>query len=281
MKFDKLPTKLHIELTSNCNAKCPMCSRTTSPILMPQNLCVDALKRFCDDSIFNEINYCGNDGDPLMYKKILDILNYFSPSKQLIHTNGSLRSSSFWKSLAKIQNLTVVFGIDGSDSETHKKYRVNTSFNKIMKNATLFNNEGGNSWWQFIVFDHNKHQINDAKQLAKYLGFKVFETLYSRRKDTDTIRVVKNHEKKENELLCKSIAKDEFYIRSDGEIFPCVYQGSRGNNSGVNIYNTGFKAVNKHGYFANFNWNNFTCISNCSGTNYNIREREFLNGPNS
>lgn len=274
MIFETLPINLHIELTNNCNAKCPMCSRTTNKIIRTQDICLDQLKNFCNDAIFSNINYCGNDGDPLMHKDILSIVNYFSRSNQIIHTNGSLRHPSFWKSLAKIPNLKVIFGIDGSTPETHQKYRVNTNFHTILKNASLFNSEGGSSWWQFIVFEHNKHQIEEAKRIARDCGFKVFEKLYSRRDDTAEIKIVRKKNILDSKLACKSLLKKEFYIRSDGELFPCVYHGSREKYSGLNIKHTKFRDLLDVEYFKTFNFNNSTCLFNCTGTNRNIRERE-------
>ena len=50
-------------------------------------------------------------------------------------------------------------------------YRVNSNFKTIMKNAKAFINAGGNARWDYLIFDHNEHQIDEAKVLAKKLGF--------------------------------------------------------------------------------------------------------------
>lgn len=268
----RTPRQLHLELTNHCNAKCPMCSREIDPIEHIQNLSLDDITRSCNELKFDQINYCGNDGDPLMAPDFIAIVNHFAPIQQHIHTNGSLRSKEFWTNLAKIPNITVTFALNGATAESHEKYRVNTSFDTILKNAKAFNDAGGNSWWQFIMFKHNQHELEDAKTLAKEYGFKKFEVLYSRRNDTDDIKTIKIIRNKKD-FECKSLKREEIYIRSDGEVFPCVYHGARGNYSGLNIKNKSLHNIVFDVYFDKFNFNNDTCQLNCNSTYTNHRKR--------
>lgn len=268
----RLPRQLHLELTNNCNAKCPMCSRTMNPIDKIDTLSFNVIRNSCENIKFSQINYCGNDGDPLLSQDIGAIINHFAPIPQVIHTNGSLRSKEFWKKLAQTPNLIVVFGIDGATHQSHSKYRIDTNFNKILENAKAFNDAGGTSWWQYIVFEHNQHEIETAKQIAKDYGFKKFEALYSRRNDHEnikTIKIVKNN----LQFYCKASEREEIYIRSDGEVFPCVYHGARGNYTGLNIHKTSLKDIVYDVYFDEFNFNNSTCQFNCNGLHKNHRER--------
>ena len=184
------PKILHLELTSYCNAQCPMCARTLNP-LQPQTLSFDTISTACQGMSFDQIIYCGNDGDPLMAHSLMECVQHFAPAHQLIHTNGSIRSSQFWTDLAAVPNVEVVFAIDGADTDTHTKYRVGTNFNTILQNAQSFNTAGGKSRWQFIVFEHNKHQIEQAKRMATQYGFADFELRYSRRDDVSDIKAVK------------------------------------------------------------------------------------------
>ena len=43
-----------------------------------------------------------------------------------------------------------------------------------MANAEAYISAGGRARWDFIVFRHNQHQVEDAKALAKKMGFKHF-----------------------------------------------------------------------------------------------------------
>jgi len=267
----QFPRQLHLELTNRCNASCPMCSRTIVPVTENNNLSLDLVRQSIDSSSFKLINYCGNDGDPLMASDLVPIINYFAPTLQYIHTNGSLRSKKFWINLAKIPNLIVIFAIDGACAESHEKYRVNTKFKKILNNAKIFNEAGGTSWWQFIVFEHNQHEIEQAKNIAKELGFANFELLYSRREDIGDIKVVRFISRKAD-FECKSVKRSEIYIRSDGEVFPCVYHGDRNNTSGLNIKHQSLRDIVYNTYFDKFTFDNNTCQINCNSTHKNFRE---------
>jgi hypothetical protein len=132
------------------------------------------------------IYFCGNFGDPIINDDLLLMCEYCSsinPKLQVrIHTNGSARSSNWWKNLFKVlpKNHFVIFGIDGLE-DTHHLYRIGTSFKNILKNAKIFINEGGTAEWVFIKFKHNEHQVEEARQLAEQYGFKMFTVKNSTR----------------------------------------------------------------------------------------------------
>jgi len=230
-----------------------MCVRTNKEF-EPKHLSYDIIESRFKDYKFEQIKYGGNLGDPLMHLDALKFFRLFSSSRQLIHTNGSLRSKSFWKDVGEIDNLCVVFGIDGIDQETHIKYRVDTNHDKIIENAKIFIESGGESWWQFIVFKHNEHQIDDAKQIAKDMGFKWFETLYSRRFGSGTYEGLEPPETQplmiveESKIQCKSQRKEEMYISADGKIWVCDYTANH-LETPLNIYETGFEDAVSNIYF--------------------------------
>jgi hypothetical protein len=89
-----------------------------------------------------------------------------------MHTNGSGRNVKWWTELAALE-VFVIFGIDGL-GDTHSLYRINTNWDKIIENARAFVSAGGRARWDMIVFKHNEHQIELAKQMAKELNFDSF-----------------------------------------------------------------------------------------------------------
>ena len=234
------PKKLHLELTDKCNAKCPMCVRT-DPNGLGETDAVVRTELTYEDILripyqFERVNYCGNYGDPLLAKDLIKILKHFEGADQLVHTNGSLRNEDFWKELATIRNVRVIFGIDGSNNVSHSKYRVNTSFEKILKNAKIFNDAGGHSVWQMILFKHNEDEVNEAQKLASEYGFKTFETLTSRRffgkkeftyeYKGDIIKLEPSGKLEESEIKtveCKAKELEEIYIDAQGHVHPCCY----------------------------------------------------------
>lgn len=271
--YNNQPRQLHLELTNRCNALCPQCSRTIDPINKFYDLSFDLIRSAFDNHIFKEVQYCGNDGDPLLSKDLLQIAKFFAPARQMIHTNGSVRSKQFWRELATVPNVIVVFGIDGADKQTNSIYRVQTDFNKIISNAKTFIDNGGEAWWQYIMFEHNVNQVEQAKLLASQLKFNRFETVYSRRESTQDVSPILIDRVEGSDLECKAEKRQEIYVRSDGEVFPCPYLGSRGNYSGLNLHNQDFRSIFKSSYFVDIDRSQPTCQYNCIKKIRNKRER--------
>ena len=185
---------VHLEITNRCQASCPMCPRNIhggidNPFLEINDWSIDDFVKIFPSDVLQQlkiVNFCGNFGDPLINNDIIKMCEYVkitNPKIEIaIHTNGSLRSTSWWQELrsALPDNHNVIFAIDGLE-DTHSIYRVGTSYNMILKNAKTFIEAGGTAEWHFIRFKHNEHQVKEAEQLSKELGFKQFTMKTSRR----------------------------------------------------------------------------------------------------
>jgi sulfatase maturation enzyme AslB (radical SAM superfamily) len=178
---------MHVELSSNCQASCPMCARNQhggleNPLIKVKDIDVELFKQSIPPSLVSNLaglTLCGNFGDPLLNNDLIPIVEYLgkaNPNIQIdLHTNGSLRNKAWWVQLAQTltPNSRVHFALDGL-ADTHALYRVGTDFDKILDNAKTFIAAGGKARWVYITFKHNEHQIEEAKQMAKDLGFESF-----------------------------------------------------------------------------------------------------------
>ena len=178
---------IHIELSSMCQARCPMCARNhhsglPNPLLKEKNIDLEFYKTIMPAEFIQQINnitMCGNFGDPILNSQLIDIVKYTAKINPLInidiHTNGSARNKVWWRKLATAlpKSHLVQFGIDGLE-DTHHLYRVDTDWNKIIENAQEFISAGGHARWNFITFKHNEHQLEQCRQIAKDLGFDSF-----------------------------------------------------------------------------------------------------------
>lgn len=176
---------VHIEISNRCQARCPMCSRNhhggiDNPLLQESDWTIEEFIQIFSKEVkqqINKITFCGNFGDPLLNFHLVKMLNYVKDDNIYvdIHTNGSLRNEKFWKELPKHLPLEhkVVFALDGL-ADTHKRYRIGTDYNKIINNARAFINAGGTAEWSMIRFKHNAEQVQAAKEVSKYYGFKYF-----------------------------------------------------------------------------------------------------------
>lgn len=126
-----------------------------------------------------QVFFCGSYGDPIVHPDFLGILEDFrrkNPTVWLyIHTNGGTRNPDWWEKLANILNGygKIDFGIDGLEDTNHI-YRKNVSWIKLMQNVRAFITAGGKAQWNYIVFEHNEHQVEQARQLSTDLGFESF-----------------------------------------------------------------------------------------------------------
>ena len=177
---------LHLELTTKCNAMCPMCARNFRGKVR-QNLALTELSlaeckkilsvRFLKQLEF--ISICGVFGDPINCSDLLEILRYIYDINANIfinlYTNGAIKSVDWWRKLAAyLLNGCVIFGIDGMD-DTSSIYRVYTNVRDVLRNARAFIEAGGRAKWDFIAFKHNEMQIAAAKRMSEELGFVAFE----------------------------------------------------------------------------------------------------------
>jgi len=176
-----------IEITTHCNAACPQCPRNINGEEINPYLPLEYLSHTVIDQAFpkklvsrlRQIFFCGSYGDPIAHPDFLDILRDFrskSPTVWLyLHTNGGIRSPEWWTELAGILNGygKIDFGIDGL-ADTNHLYRRNVHWNKVMANTSAFISAGGKAQWNYIVFQHNEHQVEQAKQLSQDMGFESF-----------------------------------------------------------------------------------------------------------
>jgi MoaA/NifB/PqqE/SkfB family radical SAM enzyme len=178
---------VHLEITENCNAACPQCprridgGRLNEKITLAE-LSLDDIQKILPDAFVRQLGkiyLCGNYGDPAAAADTLNVLRYFrsvNPTLRLgLHSNGSLRSENWWRSLAGVIGGYgyARFAIDGLE-DTNALYRRFTSWPKIIANAGAYIAAGGRAEWDFLVFAHNEHQVEEARELAATMGFAAF-----------------------------------------------------------------------------------------------------------
>lgn len=264
-KFNEI-TKVHIELSSLCNANCPLCPRNLNGYefndgYVERNLTLEEVKKIMPVSFIKQLKVIlvnGNFGDMLMNPETIDIIEYWrsiNPDIEIsVSTNGGARKTEFWQRLAELKCI-VYFCIDGLE-DTHSIYRQNTLYETVIKNAQAFNAAGGQSFWKMIRFDHNVHQIDEAKRRSKELGFHKFLLVDHGRNsgpifdkhgthvgnlgdfDTPKVNIINwynfrttNKVKLSNvtgtmkPIRCEVRRDHSIYITCTGEVYPCCYLG--------------------------------------------------------
>ena len=194
MDWKKYVTQIQLDVTSYCNAKCVACSRNDAdndnnkqPWLPLQHLDIELWRKFVKESDGYDLRWLifnGSWGDAGMHPLLPELIEIWAETHPNAHveiaTNGGTHNAEWWKKLGTysrkyLKNHDVKFAIEGVNNESHSTYRRSTSFDKIIENAKAFIDAGGWATWIMTVFDHNYEEIPQARQMAKDLGFTVFE----------------------------------------------------------------------------------------------------------
>ena len=179
--------KVHLEITQLCQAACPMCDRNENggkenKHITNAELSLEDCKKIFSTEFISQLDVmymCGNLGDPIVAKDTLEVFQYFrehNPNMWLsMNTNAGARDTAWWTELAKIFNNkgAVIFSVDGL-ADTNHLYRQNVKWSIVENSMRSFINAGGRARWDYIIFEHNQHQVEEAEQLANEWGCEKF-----------------------------------------------------------------------------------------------------------
>ena len=272
---------IHFEISNYCNAACPECPREDVNEIDPATgknrfshwidthfLSLEIIQKNFNQQTtprLKAVSFCGCFGDALTHPHLIKILEYliaeFPELYIEISTNGGLKTVEYWIKLAnvlkKAKDYAVYWGIDGLEDTNHV-YRVNVRWKKLQENFRAFNSAGGNSVWQFIVFPHNYHQVDQAKEMSKAEGFSAFKTIISRRYSDKKLSLLPEefqHKKHNPEkyvdkpinyinydyqsmhfnnidkntgklIVCDSQERHNIFVFSEGTVWPCNKLGA-------------------------------------------------------
>jgi hypothetical protein len=92
-----------------------------------------------------------------------------------MNTNAGAKSVAWWAELAGVINKkgAVIFSVDGL-RDTNHLYRQGVNWDNVERNMQAFINAGGRARWDFLIFEHNQHQVDEAESLAMSWGCEKF-----------------------------------------------------------------------------------------------------------
>ena len=265
---------VHVEASSRCNSHCPMCSRYSAhgflqPNLKEEDLTPELFYKLFTPEFTRQIDhvyFSGVYGDPCLNKDLPEFVNYLLDhgcTNINIDTNGGYRGEDWWASLAK-PGVQINFAVDGASVETLEKYRINVNYDKVLANMKKFIAAGGRAQWNFIVFKHNEHEVELAREIAREIGadFRIKVTQKFRQKKDFKVLVkgqyqfsleppvqekyrhpnigVNEHTPhpvytfdlnnfgylNNNKVRCKTVERKDIFLSAGGLLMPCCYIGT-------------------------------------------------------
>tara|TARA_Y200000002_G_C22676979_1_gene662516 strand:- start:1020 stop:2096 length:1077 start_codon:yes stop_codon:yes gene_type:complete len=278
-RYEDIKT-IHLEVTQHCQAACPMCDRNMNgkglnPHINLDELSLQDCMQIFSPSFIRQLNtmyMCGNLGDPIVAKDTLEIFEYFrihNPNMWLsMNTNAGARDKEWWHKLAKIfgKQGAVIFSVDGLEDTNHL-YRQGVVWKNVERSMDAFIEAGGRARWDFLIFEHNQHQVEEAKAISESKGFEKFiakktgrfissqsekkeEHKAVSRKGADSITLKKPDKKYQNKELgkydllvekygsmdsyydnakihCKVKKDNSLFITAEGLALPCCWTAGR------------------------------------------------------
>jgi MoaA/NifB/PqqE/SkfB family radical SAM enzyme len=262
MKYLEKIRKIQFELSNFCNATCIGCRRSDPETLTarydlansePVFIELDVIKDLIADPMFadvEELEFCGTIDEPLAHPKFIEILNLFSDVRTnffvRIHTNAAVRNELFYEELAeallRFDKHEVRFSIDGLE-ESHRIYRGDLDYKKIMKHAERFINTGGLAIWQMLQFPWNENEVDECTRIAKEMNFRKIIVRRDRTHssnfsvvDIKSLRERKTPSKfrqvpttytmlteREEVINCHYKTEGMIFMNYQGRIFPCCF----------------------------------------------------------
>ena len=185
---------VHLEITQRCQAACPMCDRNMNggkdnPHITNAELSFEDCQRIFTPAFISQLKnmyMCGNLGDPIVARDSLEVFDYFrSYNKNMwlsMNTNAGAKPVEWWRELARVYGRmgAVIFSVDGL-RDTNHLYRQNVVWDNVERNMRAFIDAGGRARWDFIIFGHNEHQVDEAEALANEWGVERFQRKKSAR----------------------------------------------------------------------------------------------------
>ena len=199
--------EVHLEITQRCQAACPMCDRNMNggadnPHITNAELsykdCVDIFSASFIKQL-NTMYMCGNLGDPIVARDTLEVFRYFrehNPNMWLsMNTNAGAKDEKWWTELAQVFGKmgAVIFSVDGL-RDTNHLYRQNVVWDNVERNMRAFIDAGGRARWDYLIFQHNEHQVEEAEALAREWGVERFIKKKSGRFITSDIKPKEAHQ---------------------------------------------------------------------------------------
>ncbi len=179
-KHKGFPIAISIEPTTSCNLRCPQCPSGLRQFTRDTGMLNTDLNKKIIDELKSTLTYITYyfQGEPYLNTDFLEMVSY--ASKHNIYTATSTNAHYLTPEVAKStidSGLNrLIISLDGTSQETYSKYRIGGNLKKVLegtKNIVEAKKKAGHGpyiIWQFIVFGHNEHQIDEIKMLAKEYG---------------------------------------------------------------------------------------------------------------
>jgi len=161
--------KINLDITHRCTLQCQRCNRAVFAArgqrVPGEDMTMENFKKVID--YFEEVYFCGQISDPIFHPQFIEFLKLLKGRKTVVHTAASHKPEKWYKEAFEANTGAYwTFGIDGLPKDSHK-YRINQDGEKLFKMACMAAKMGLLVKWQYLIFNYNEKDIEEARKMAK------------------------------------------------------------------------------------------------------------------
>lgn len=179
-----VPTRIRLEASTHCQLRCPSCPTTTGAIDAAVGkgfLRAADFRKLLDNTPTLRHIELSNYGEIFLNPELLEIMAHAQEKGVRLAANNGVNLNNIrgevLEGLVKYGFHSMTCSIDGATPETYARYRVRGDFDRAIANIRrinafkkLYGSERPAMVWQLIVFGHNEHEIEAAREMADSLG---------------------------------------------------------------------------------------------------------------
>lgn len=179
----------NLDMSSRCTLKCSSCARAAlqgsksdrkyikNRIKNGKDVELESMRKIFE--FFPRVGICGQISDPVFHPKLLEILEMrkseYPDTDLTIHTAAHQKNIEWYRKafeLTDTRRTMWIFGLDGLE-DTSMIYREGQNSPLVMEAMKLGASMGVDVHWQYILFDYNLHQVEQAKEIAAEHGIQL------------------------------------------------------------------------------------------------------------
>ncbi len=175
------PFAISIEPTTSCNLRCPQCPSGLRSFSRATGMIDPETNRLIIDQLGASLAYITYyfQGEPLLHPHFSEMVAYASRKRIFTQTSTNAHHLNVvnCEKLIKSGLSSLIISIDGASQATYEKYRIGGSLDKVIlgtrtlvESKKTLKSQYPKVIWQFIVFNHNKNEIEEVKKLALEVG---------------------------------------------------------------------------------------------------------------
>lgn len=274
------PYSMSIESSGSCQLSCPECplgnGSNSSRKLLPLTTYTHIIEEIKKDCMVLSVYF---QGEAFLNPDIFQMIQIARKAKlyTIISTNANIQDEQWAKKIMESGLNELIISLDGLNQTTYETYRKGGNLELVKSHleqlSQLSKKQTTNKpkiTIQFLVMQHNEHEIPEIRAYAKSLGFKIkLKSIQIENTKNDIHLLPKNsthrrYEIKEGQAILKNKLKNHCkrlyrnpVITSEGMVLPCCFDKS-GKYSFGNINEKGFAEIWKSESYKAFRKNVFS-----------------------